>query len=1103
MKRLKCWLPLGLVLTLGLLLGMLGFSIWEKIPTPVESVVWSQQAQWIAPQSPTYRFYARHSFDLPDTAKAGWLRLSADNDFTLYVNGRRVAKENTVLNNSLGLGAGLKLPFQDFNDSNSYRAQTSLNYLLASSQDWKLTAYVDLTSYLRPGKNVIALEIQKGKQNPRVVVEGAVYPAADVTSLDLTTGANSWRVSNLSETRQSLQWFDLDFPDASWSEAKVLGSVKEKTYSRLSKNLFDRPLQGTWITGNQSSKGEVWLRGVWQVPQTSLSRAYIRFAGNGEYSLLLNNALVQHYKTEEGNQLHLLEVTKFLQPGNNILAVRLAHPLEAVLAQGSVNFLLDGWGETEKGEIVGAFSTDNTWTSLTLPTPDWAEGVGEGQPVTLLLGVPQAQQLHRSFEGNAYLLNYPNYLWHQSLWLLGGIVFALVYAWILGFWLGYRESWWDSLSTGGAILSPGSLFLIGIGLLKHRYAEAEIGLLFAQPQSNYLILIGFVAIVLLTLLLSQIKSKLGTLLRWSLWFFLGVVASAGLAVGGNVFLILLVSGGIIAITPLWMKVNGEGKVSSYFPSFMEEPRGIPRINARVFISESAWQSWGQWLFLGFIVSFGFGLRVYHLGFIDFDSDENTSLDASRGILRTGAPIASSGIWYTRGPFYQYLLALWLRIVGDSAVNARFLSVLWGTATLVLIYFFARKITGKVWIALFVTAILAISPWELWYSRNIRFYQVLQFLTILSFWSFFRGFIEQAGRRYQYVFFIALTLTLLTQEISLTILPAFFIGFLYFYRPFRLFKDWQIVVGSLMTLIIFIFCLGFSSIRLLTPLAALSDSTASYLRLHFSDITDLTANLFIGPDRIQTIYSLCFLIGFLYFIKVRDNKLLYLCISIIIQVIVVTILCYQSEERYVYAIYPMFIVLAIYSVICIAESLGNRLELLLNGLLPLRAIALSFAILLLVCNIQPTRVLAGYQEAINRGNTQIFEYIRTYKQANDVVISPSPSFGAISLGGLNYFLMGTNFIDGLYWHEGRLIDRWAGGVVVSNLDQINRILEKSQRVWIHVDDVRKSRFNADTWQYIETLGKPIIDSFGTRLRLWQPEDGLPSRKPNKGKDLGAY
>ncbi len=1162
MKRFNCWLSLGLVLTLGFLLGILGFSIWEKIPTSVERVVWSPDAQWIGSPSPTYRFYARHTFNLPDTVKAGWVRLSADNDFTFYVNGQQVAIENSALNSSVGLAGGIKIPSsQDFNDSNSYLFQNT-SYLVASSRDWKLTTYVDLTSYLRPGKNVIGLEIQKGQTNPRVVVEGAVYPVADATPINLTTGATAWQISNLSESKRSLQWFDPDFSDVSWSEAKVLGSVTEATYSRLSQNLFERSLQGSWIGGTQSSKRQVWLRGVWQIPSNPISRAYIRFAGNSNYSLLLNGALVNQYKAEDSNQLHLLEVTKLLHPGDNFLAVSLANSLDPALAgstpvnlqdssgslsnsldptlagstfvnsHGSVNFFLDGWANTDKGEIIGAIATGRTWTSLTETVPGWAEGAGEDQPVTLL-GLPQTQQFQRSFEGNAYLLNYPNYLWYQSIWQLGGIAFALVYASILGFWLGRQGSWWDRLSVGAAILSPGTLFLIGIGLLKHRYAEAEIGLLFAQPQSNYLILLGFTGIVVLTLLLTSLQQNIKRFPQWCLWFVLGLVACASLSlvVGGNVAVVT----GIVASTFAWIQgrrhkqtlllyhvrlmtyyMNPHPALWAPLSQAWERGRGrgldIVTVYTDMILQDvltalqRKWSNWGEWVFLILIVSVGFGLRVYYLDFMDLDTDENTSLDATRGILRTGFPLATSGIWYTRGPFYHYLLALWLRLVGDSIVNARLLSALWGTATLVLVYIFARQLTGKVWISLLVTAVLAIDPWHIWYSRFIRFYPVLQFLTILCFWSFFNGFINKAGRRYQYIFFIALTLSLLTQEINLTLLPVFLIGFLYFYRPFNLLNDWQIVLGSMMTLVIFIYDLGVAVIRLLSPLPALSDATASYLRLHFHDVTSLFAPFFIGSDRAITIYAFLFFAGFIYFLKQRNGKIIFLFVSIFINLLLVTILAYYLAARYVYGVYPLFILLSIYSGICITESLGKKMQSVLDDLLPLRAIALSCILLLLICNIQPGRVLAGYQEAILRRNTELFEYIRTHRQSGDVVLSSVPSFAPISFGKLDYYLFtplqDENF-DATYWHDSRLIDRWGGGVIVNNVEQLNRILEKSQRVWLHVDDVRHPRITLELRQYVQILGKPAFETFGTRLRLWQPENGLPSRIHNQGKDLGAY
>lgn len=1240
MSRFNRWLSLGLVLTLGFLVGILGFSFWDKMPTAVERVSWSPEAQWIAPRQPTYRFYARRTFYITDAVQKAWLRLSADHDFILYVNGIAIAREVSTLNNSLGLASRFTDSSQNLNDSSRYRVKTGVNYLLGNTRDWKLTAYIDLTSYLSPGKNTIALEIQKGQENARVVVEGAVYSVPDAPAINLTTGATPWQVSTLPKIHQGLQWFSPDLPDQSWPYAQAIGPVKEATYSRLSQRLFDRMLQGNWISGPESPQGEVWLRSYWQVPKTR-KRAFIRFSGKGEYALLINGLLVKRYGVPDSKHLHMYDVTDFLRTGSNTLAVRLARPLDQDSSEtqsGTLGFFLDGWVETDWGlpskkashshsvkvdnniggntlaggisnndteffaednsnedveffaknnvfpdakffnedgsdedteslaeeegwgevdssreddpvededteslaeeedwgevdssredsaveserspvqpgityasepqnGITAPIATDSTWSAFNQPISGWSEGVGQGQPVSIL-GSPEPQQFQRSFGGNAYLLNYPNYLWHQSLWQLAGMGCASVCAWSLGrFWLGRRNGWWDSFGAGAGLLLPGTLFLIGIGLLKHRYAEEEQGLLFVQPQSTPLILLGFMAVVLLTLLWSQmgqrpqdqLSSGLETLPRSGLWFLLGLIAFVSCSlVGGIAFSwspsILFVFFGFVQIGVLtFVSKRVRWSLSDWFKAVYD-----------------AWPSWGPWCLLVLIVGIGFALRVYKLDFTAVDSDENTSWDATKGILRTGAPIPASGIWYTRGPVYHYLLALWLRLVGDSAVNARFLSVLWGTAILVLFFIFTRKITGKIWFALVVTAILAIDPSDIWYSRFIRFYQVLQFTSLLAFWSFFKGFVYREGRVYQYVFFIDLTLNLLTQEVSLTLLPCFLIGFLFFYRPFRLSDDWSIVLGSLMTMAIFTYNIVFFSIKCLTPLVALSDSADSYLKPQLFNVSGFLCLLFVGPSRMHTLYSFFFFLGFVYFIQRRDGKLIFLFISVFLNLILLTCLVYQTASRYTYFIHPLFILLAVYSAVCITESLGRRLEFILQGLLPLRNIALGCIALLLISNIEPARILAGYQDAIARHNPQVFEYIHEHRQPGDVVIANLPSAAAIALGGLDYYLPPGFVIgfDRVYLREGRLIDRWAGGVAITNLDQMSHILEKANRVWIQLDDRRRPRTTelAQLYDYFYTLGQPVLETYGVRLLLWQRQDGLLPRVPNQGRDLGIY
>ncbi|MHC5756043.1 MAG: hypothetical protein ACYTXF_36555 [Nostoc sp.] len=153
----------------------------------------------------------------------------------------------------------------------------------------------------------------------------------------------------LSENHQNLQWFDQDFPDQSWSEAKVINGEQKATYSRLSQHLFDRFLQGSWITGNETPQGEVWLTSSWQVPQRR-QRAFIRLAGNGDYALLINGLLVKSFQINKNNQLNMFEVTNYLKTGQNILAVHLARPLN--LGYATRNSSLTSNSHFEKNRVL-------------------------------------------------------------------------------------------------------------------------------------------------------------------------------------------------------------------------------------------------------------------------------------------------------------------------------------------------------------------------------------------------------------------------------------------------------------------------------------------------------------------------------------------------------------------------------------------------------------------------------------------------------------------------------------------------------------------------------------------------------------------------------
>jgi hypothetical protein len=1051
-------LALVLVLTLGCLLGLLGFAIWDKSPIPLTSVPWSPNAQWVQTDQPSYRLYARHTFNLANKAQAAWLRLSADNSFILYVNGKQLGRQLATTNSSLSFASRNTLANQNINDSEAYDVRLE-NRFIGYHNHWKQTYYVDLSEVLHIGKNVIALEVQKHRQDVRFIVEGYVYPVNEGDPINITTGNSDWKVASLEENNQSSSWFEPDFPDNSWSSAKLGGSIKEKTFSRLSPNIFNRFLEGSWITGSESDKGELWLQKTWDTSQfkEDQSRAFIRFSGDGEHSLLLNGQLVNNYVSEDSRNLHQFEVTDLLKHGKNTIIARVARSLTNNSDDAKklpLGFFLDGWRETRNSEVFDEIATDSSWkTSIN-------SAFDESSPNATIYRYPDPQEFERHFEGNAYLLNFPDFLLHNIFWQSLGITLAIANALLIGYLGFFTSGILNSLTAGAGIMLPGTLFLIGMGLLKHRYAESEMGLLFAQPSTNIFLLLGFVAIQMITLL-------------GSLWYNSYYEHSA--------------------------------KVNASLPD-EKELIGSPKNWNRLF-TKLQLSSWGQWILLSIIVAIGFGLRAYDLAATSRDSDENTSLDAIRGIVNTGAPVATSGIWYTRGPLYHYIVALWLKIFGFSSENARFTSVMFGTVTLVVVFLIARKFTGKIWLALLVTAILAIDPWELAISRNTRFYQFLQMNVMFAFWFFAKGFIFREGKTYQHLFFISTMAFLLTQEGYLTLLPCFLIGFLCFYKPFSLKKDWSIVLSSAMVLIIFGFNGIFFLIRCLTPPVGISSGSSVQVKLQLGDVTGFAEGLLVGNSRINIIYSLFFLLGFLYFVIKRNTKLVFLFSSVIVFLSTITILVVQISPRYTFGVYPLFVILSVYSAFCILVSLGKILENRIKNILPLRAIALACAALIFMGNLEPIRVLAGYQDALARQNPELFEHVKQNLQPGDVVVANLPAAAAVSLGKLDYFLpsQGILSLDGFYLNQGQMIDRWAGGKVISNVDQFAELLNKSNRVWIQLDDnPRPNEPNQrQLYNYVRSLGESVFEPYGVRLRLWQKSDGMLPTETNQGKDLGNY
>ncbi len=131
--------------------------------------------------------------------------------------------------------------------------------------------------------------------------------------------------------------------------------------------------------------------------------------------------------------------------------------------------------------------------------------------------------------------------------------------------------------------------------------------------------------------------------------------------------------------------------------------------------------------LGGILLLGAVLRFFRLDQQSFWADEVTSIWKVDGLH---GPIFDNLIHTFHGPLHMAILGVWGRIGGFGESWTRSLSVITGLVGIWLIYLIARKLAGER-TALLSALLMAVAPFHIWYSQEVRNYSQLITLSILS------------------------------------------------------------------------------------------------------------------------------------------------------------------------------------------------------------------------------------------------------------------------------------------------------------------------------------------------------------------------------------
>lgn len=141
-----------------------------------------------------------------------------------------------------------------------------------------------------------------------------------------------------------------------------------------------------------------------------------------------------------------------------------------------------------------------------------------------------------------------------------------------------------------------------------------------------------------------------------------------------------------------------------------------------------------------LVLLAFVLRVYRLDFFSLRGDEAFT------VLFVQKPLAQ--MWAEtltvepNPPLLYFLLRWWIGLAGSSEFVTRFFSLWFGVLSVPLVYRAGREIFGSTSVALIAAFLLAINPYQIWHSQDVRNYTLWPLFSLAALVFFWRWY--QAG-----------------------------------------------------------------------------------------------------------------------------------------------------------------------------------------------------------------------------------------------------------------------------------------------------------------------------------------------------------------------
>jgi hypothetical protein len=1111
-------------LTAGAVASVLFCVLWivappESVPKPFS---FDPAASWITKNGSQQSMACfRLDLEIPSKIENAWIAVASNGGYEVLINGKQSA-HLYLLSPTHPFQDGLSEFGQRLNPrAPAVAVDFPREYEWHHHDNAELPTKVNLTTSLHPGHNALCVQVETNGTQPAMILSGEVLLATgERIPIRSETG---WRVESVPQRIPQDSWTLPNFPVNDWERAEAL-SWRRPFWTLIPDGAYETPFVGRVLrpTLNDSV---TWVEQDFDVTK-GVSDAFLRIVSDTPYQVWINDRYVRPPIRADGvlafGPWFLREVVR------SPIDYKLENPAES-LDQNYVDTLLPGQLKERPQStdpVTNNFipdqqairgSSNQPYSPGLLPPSNSAQNtVPQGttpyaNPQTPESVTPPALgKDRRNSEFCVYgigpLLHKGRNTIRIGLYKRDYALFAQSREPFIAFDGGVsssdssKETFASDNGTRCYVVDPtdgrtiSQLPAVGETIEPHLLPPKTV---FQQVSPDWpwgwltlaVFFVSAVALLLLTKISTGFQKVIeraevpgAILVSWICGALLlrstMLERSDALYWRFPAFWAILLAVGLLAASVVWMLQNRE---------LLAEP----------WVRIGQWKRGSTgWLWLiavGFAIVACFALRAWRIDVQPPDADEYTSLQAVLSITKHGVPEYQPGIWYTRSALYHYLAAGVALLTGSNIYTLRLLSVLFACATAALVWKMTEELTRNRIYALAATLLFSVEPYLVYTGHVARFYQQHQFFNLLGLYLFIRGFVLNTGMRDRYLAVATFLAGMLSQEI--TVLQAVPIGICYvlFGRNRRWPDEIRILWASACAACFVVLDVAFHLIKCLTPLEGVSPRVEAKIGWCVEKIVNFFA-LFISYSRLHLFLSVFFIPGFIQALRRKQTVATCQYIYLLVSLITVNLLITSKGYRYQYYLIPLWIILSIHGV---AECV--RLLIPAWKSRPARMCLASVWAVLAICSFAPWRMLNSYDVSLGGNSTQPLAYVRQNFRSGDklAITEPYPDAAFVETGRCDYDISVPILYDFSYRRSGRLVDRNGGGEVIGSLDDLQRVIAKTDRLWIVFDrNTLRARGQPVAWLYpagrlqlyLQNNFKLVFRSYLWSVYLWDKQEG---------------